>query len=228
MQLLAGEIFDISAALLNDTAKTVYTNAAQLPYLNLALQNLQENFELSNVPVTDAISTVINIPAGEIAIKFNGPGPKLPDDLIEIQKLWEREEGIDPYFPMTRVNSLSQQLAGTELSQFGVYVWESQEIKFLPASRDNDIKIEYIRNLFSPAVDANSPINVVNAASFLEFKNAALCARYIGENTTRADSLDGQAILALDMATGISSKGRQSIITRRRPFRATYKRRYVG
>lgn len=230
VDLLAGEIFDKSAALLNDTAKSVYTNAAQLPYLNLALQELQEWFELYNVPVTDTITAAINIPLGKTEIAFNAvsPNPKLPDDLIETQVLWEREEGINPYVPMTRVNSLPQQLAGTDISQFGIYVWETQKIKFLPSTRDNDIKIEYIRNLFAAAVDANSAINVVNAASYLEFKNAALCARYIGENETRADSLDGQAILALDRATGISSKGRQGIITRRRPFRQSYKRRYIG
>lgn len=230
MQLLAGEIFDASAALLNDTVKSQYTNAAQLPYLKLALQELQEWFELYNIPVTDAItSSPINIPTGFTSIKFNVTnGPKLPDDLIEPLKLWEREEDIDPYVEMTRVNSLPQQITGTDISQFGIYVWESQEIKFFSAVRDNDILIEYTRSLFSPIVDKDSPINVINSASYLEFKNAALCARFVGENPTRADSLDGQALLALDRSTGISSKGRQSIITRRRPFRQSYKRRYIG
>ena len=230
MQLLAGEVFNKSAALLNDTAKSVYTNTAQLPYLNLALQELQEWFELYNVPVTDAItSEPINIPTGETRIKFNGPGPRLPDDLIDIQLLWERPEDEDPYLRMTKVNSLPLEMAGVEISQFSIYVWSGQEIKFFAANRDNDIKIEYIRNLFPPAIDSNSPINVINAASYLEFKNAALCARYIGENETRANSLDGQALIALDRATGISSKGRQSITTRRRPFRAGWKRRsWVG
>lgn len=226
MQLLAGEVFDKSAALLNDTAKSNYTNAAQLPYLNMALQELQEIFELNNIPITDALSTVINIPEGFSSIQFNVTnGPRLPDDLIEPQKLWERDEGGDAFIPMTKVGSLPQNMVGIDISQFQIYVWESQQIKFFAATRDNDIKIEYIRSLFTPIVDLNSPINVVNAQSFLEYRTAALCAQFIGENKTRADELNGNAGLSIDRVTGIGTKGRQSITLRRRPFRSSYKRR---
>jgi len=225
-ELNAGTVMNASAALLNDAAKSLYTFAAQIPFLNLALQELQEIFQLNEVPVVDTTSAVITIPDGIDKIGFGGTNedPKLPDDLIEPQILYERESGVDPYTLMGKLNSLPRQLEGTEISQFINYVWQSQEIRFLPANRDNDIKIDYIRDLFVAIVDENSVINVINAASFLEFRNAGLCAFFIGENKTRADDLNGFASLAIDRATGISTKGRQAIFTRRRPFRSAYKK----
>lgn len=219
--LIARTVMDASAVLLNDQKKQNYTYVVQIPYLNLALQELQEIFELNEIPVTSAKSAVINIPQGYDHIAFNnGSNPTLPNDLIEPSILWERAEGISPYVPMIPVNSLRLNEDGILVSQFRVYVWESQEIRFLPASRDNDIKMDYIRNLFVPAVDENSQINIINAASFLEYRCAALCAEFIGENPTRAQVLNNDAGIAIDRVTGIGSKGRQNIITRRRPFRS--------
>lgn len=218
-----------SAALLNDKNRSVYTYADQIPYLNIALHELQEHFELNNIPATDQLSSVIQVDANVSAIRFNAAGtgadPKLPDDLIEPQKLWERARNTNPFVPMTKVDGLPQSMVGTEISQFQIYVWEANEIRFFAANSDNDIKLEYIRNLFINAVDENSLINVVNGQTFLEYRTAALCAWFIGENKSRSDELNVFAGLAIDRSTGIGTKGRQSTTTRRRPFRSSYKRR---
>lgn len=218
-----------SAALLNDVARTVYTYAAQIPYLSIALQELEEYYELNNIPSTDQLSAVIQVNAGVTEIAFNAAGtaadPKLPDDLIEPQKLWERTRDINPFVPMARVDALPQSMVGIQISQFQIYVWEANELRFFPAVANNDIKLEYIRNLFTLPTDENSIINVVNGKTFLEYRNAALCAEFIGENKTRADDLNVYAGLAIDRSTGIGTKGRQATITRRRPFRSNYKRR---
>jgi hypothetical protein len=229
IDLTAGTVMNSSASLLNDTARSVYTYVAQIPYLKIALHELQEYYELNNIPATDQISAVIQVDAGVVEIAYNAAGtaadPKLPDDLIEPQKLWERTRGIDPYVPMTRVDALPQSMLGVQISQFGIYVWEANEIRFLAAIQNNDIKLEYIRNLFIDPVDETSLINVVNGQTFLEYRTAALCAEFIGENKTRSDDLNVYAGLAVDRSTGIGTKGRQSTITRRRPFRSSYKRR---
>lgn len=218
-----------SAALLNDTARSVYTYAVQIPYLSIALQELEEYYELNNIPSTDQLSAVIQVNSNVTEIAFNAAGtaadPKLPDDLIEPQKLWERQRDINPFVPMTKVDGLPQSMFGIEISQFQIYVWEANEIRFFTANRNNDIKLEYIRNLFTLPTDENSTINVVNGKTFLEYRNAALCAEFIGENKTRADDLNNYAGLAIDRSTGIGTKGRQTTVARRRPFRSSYKRR---
>jgi hypothetical protein len=229
IDLTAGTVMNAAAALLNDVSRSVYTYAAQIPYLNIALQELQEHYELNNIPSTDQLSAVIQVNSGVTAIRYNAAGtaadPKLPDDLIEPQKLWERARDTNPFIPMTKLDALPQNMVGVEISQFQIYIWEANEIRFFPASQNNDIKIEYIRYLFTPPTDENSLINCVNAATFLEYRTAALIAWFIGENKTRSDELNVFAGLAIDRSTGIGTKGRQATITRRRPFRSSYKRR---
>lgn len=224
--LTSGTVMDKAASLNNDTAKSNYTYTVQIPFLNMALQELQEIFELNNVPVTDTVSAALDVVAGIDHISFTAQGSLvLPDDFIEPKQLWEREHGIDPYVPMTRVDNLPRYLEGQEINQFVYYVWQEQEIRFFPANQDNDILMDYTRDLFSAVTDENAALNIINGASFLEYKTAALLSRYIGMDKPRADMLDGEALLALDRAAGIGTKGRQSIMIRRRPFRSSYKRR---
>jgi hypothetical protein len=227
VDLVASTVLAKAASLLNDTARTVYTYAAVLPYLQVALQELQEHFELNNIQATQLSSAVINILAGQTQIAYNvGPAlPELPDDMIEPQQLWEREQNIDPFIPMSRRDYIPHSLEGTPTSQFSFFVWENNTIKFLPSNRNNDIKIDYIKDLFTPLVDENSLINCINGATFLEYRAAALCAEFIERNQTNANALNAYAVMGLDRATGIGVKGKQSIPTRRRPFRASYKKR---
>jgi hypothetical protein len=231
--LIGGNVMDLSASLLNDSAKQVYTYAAQAPYLRMALQELRELFELNSVPVTQKVTApIITLNAGVTAILYNALGtpafPKLPDDMVEPAQLWERPTGIDPYVPMTRRDYLPHYLEGVQTNQFIYFTWNNQKIEVLPAVQVNDIKMDYIQQLFPDAgatIDQNTQINVVNAATFLEYRTASLCAEFIERNTTSSQALGAYAILGLDRVTGISAKSKQTIFTRRRPFRAGYKRR---
>lgn len=226
--LTAGTVMNGSASLLNDTNRTVYTYAAQLPYLKIALQELREDFELNSIPVTENVSSVIQINSGVTEILYNAAGtptnPKLPDDMAEPKQLWERARDIDPYTPMSRKDFLPHYYEGVQISQFLIYTWQDQKIKLLSANRNNDIKIDYVKELFQSIVDENSPINVVNAITALQFRTAGLCAEFIERNIPSANSLNAGALLALNRAEGIGIKGKQSIVTRRRPFRSSYKR----
>lgn len=226
--LTAGTVMNGAASLLNDSARTVYTYAAQIPYLRIALQELREDFELNSIPVTENRSSVIQINSGVTEIVYNAAGtptnPKLPDDMAEPKQLWERARGIDPYTPMSKVDFLPAYMEGVQIPQFLIYSWQDQKIKVLSANRNNDIKIDYVKELFQSIVDENSQINVVNAITALQFRTAGLCAEFIERNQTSADSLNAAAQLALNRAEGIGIKGKQSIVTRRRPFRSGHKR----
>lgn len=226
VDLLAGTVMAKSASLMNDTARTIYTYAAMVPYLQIAMQELREHFELHSIASTEQVSAVINIPIGTTAIIYNGIGvPKLPDNFVEPLQLWERMAGVDPYIPMHRRDFIPHNLEGIPTGEFVYYTWNNQQITLLPSNRSNDIKIDYIQELFSPVVDETSIINVVNAASFLEYRTAGLLAEFIERNTTSSNALNAYAMLAIDRSTGIGVKGKQTIMTRRRPFRAGYKKR---
>lgn len=226
VDLVASTVLDKAATLLNDTARTVYTYTAVLPYLQIALQELQEHFELNGIQSTQLSSAVIPVDAGQTQIAFNAaPLPELPDDMIEPQQLWERVRNIDPYIPMARKDYMPHHLEGTPVSQFGYFVWENNIIKLPESNQNNDIKIDYIKDLFTPLVDEFSLINCINGATFLEYRTAALCAEFIERNQANTNALNAYAVMALDRATGIGVKGKQTIMTRRRPFRAAFKRR---
>lgn len=223
------EIIDMAASLQNDTAQTQYTDPACLPYLNMALDELQEIFEANNIPVTNEVSIVLTIPIGQTVIGYT---TGLPNNLIEIQQLWERSAGTNPWIPMTKKEFLPHYLEGVEYTTFRYWAWINNEIRLFPCNQENDIKMDYIQSIFDTPIDINDVeidlgIRFKNIKSFLGYKTAALCSMYIGENETRAAALNGQAEQALERSLGISIKGTQSIIARRRPFRASYKMRTV-
>jgi len=224
--LVASTVLDKAAVLLNDPIKQTYTYQATLPYLQIALQELREHFEQNNIPVTQETSAIITMAVGQTVIVFDGVGvPTLPNDLVEPGQLWESPSGQNVWVPMTKRDYLPHYLEGVQDDQFIYYVWNGQSIQFLPATAAIDIKIDYIGELFDNFVDQNSSINVINAATFLEYRVAALCAEFIERNMTSAQGLNAYALIGIDRVTSIGVKGRQNIFTRRRPFRAGYKKR---
>jgi len=225
----AGDIMDISAGLLNDYNKDSFTYVAQRPFLQLAIQELQEYYELNNIPITNNTSDVIEVDAGVNMIGFIGDtaAPNLPDDLVEIQQLWYSARDQNVWFPMTKRDFLPHYLETVQIDPLTYWAWYRERIHFLPAISDSDVKMDYVQTLFPDIVDHNSQLNLINGRTFLEYRTAALASQFIGENKSRADELNAFAIPAMDRITGISIKGQQSIMVRRRPFRSGFKNRRI-
>lgn len=218
---------DRSAALMNDPSKTDYTYLVQLPYLNMAIDELVESLEESNASPTNETSAILTVPAGVNSIvSVDEVGPvQYPFNLVELQEVSERNPGTqDSFIPLVRREFLQVFPANNSLLYWH---WEDQQIKFNPngALGPREVQLKYIKEPFSQAVDENSLIGVINARSYLSYKTAALCAMFIGENETRAAVLDTQAEKAMDRLNGLNNKGKQQIMTRHRPFRAGYKAR---
>ncbi len=215
-----------SAALMNDQDRAVYTDAVLLPYLNIALSELQEIFELNNIPSTSVTSATIAVPAGTSLIGFLTV-PALPTDLVEIQQLWESQTGQNNWTPMGKREYLTAAIVGsTQLSMFGVWAWLDQQINLRAANTPLDLKLDYIQNLFAEITIGLVGTNnaVINTDTFFQYRTAALAAEFIEENISRADKLNIYGVSGLERSLGISVKGKQSIAVRRRPFRAAFKR----
>lgn len=227
--LTAAEVMDRSAALMNDPAKTDYTYVAQLPYLNMAIDELVESLEESNSSPTNNTSATIVVPVGMNRITpiedLTVGVPHYPIDLVEIQGVGERATGTqDPFLGLGRREFLQAFPPNNSLLY---WMWEDQIIKFNPngALGSRDIQLKYVRQAIQQASSDTSVIGTINARSYLSYKTAAFCAMFIGENETRAGVLEVQAEKALERITGINNKGRQQIMTRHRPFRASWKAR---
>lgn len=226
--LTAGEVMDRSAALLNDPAKTDFTYIAQLPYLNMAIDELSESLEESNSMPTNRVTSqyiTILVGANRITPIEDPTPPHYPSDLIEIQEIGERLKGSDDTpILMTRVELLKESPPQAALM---FWCWRDRNIQFntYGATTPREIRLDYIAQPIQPAISENSSIGIINARSYLGYKTAALCAMFIGENEARAEVLETQANKALERLTGINNKGKQQIMTRHRPFRAAYKAR---
>lgn len=217
--MLASEVMDRSAALLNDTAKSIFTYTAQIPYLNIALTDLAQLLELNNVGITNKTSQSIILPANSDVIP-------LPADLVEIQQVWQRTNStLNGFTRIQKFEFLPQYLVNTITSFIPAWSWQDELIKVIPANTILDIRLDYIKNGFPTVTASTDSISMINGLNFLAYRTAGHCALYIGENPTRADQLYGEAILSSDLIMGISSKGKQSIATRRRPFMAGYRTR---
>lgn len=224
-ELTAASVMDTAAALMNDQAKQQFTYDVQLEYLNMAARDLQEIFEQNEVPVVATGSVIIPVDAGVDHIAYADSGAtRLPDDMISPSVVWERQRNINPFTLMTPLDFLDLSLSGQEINQFIWYVWQSQEIQFFKANQDNDIKIDYIKNLFMTITDPTDNISVINAHSYLSYRTARHLAIFVAENPSRGQTLEINATQASDILLSIGTKGRQKIVTRRRPFRSGYKR----
>jgi len=221
--MTSGDVMDASAVLLNDTAKQIFTYTAQLPYVNMALRELQESLEECNVPLNNATNTSIVIPAGTTTLGF-ATSPALPANLIEIQELSERLNGSNnDYILMARVEFLPPYVQ--QVSDLIYFTWQNQTINFIGALSDRQLKLDYIAAVLSPVTNVlgTDVINMLNAQSFLQYRVAALCAQFIGENEDRANMLNQFASLALDRVLNINTKGKQAMPARRRPFQSAYR-----
>lgn len=228
MILLASEVMDLSAAALNDADRTTYTYDIQIPYLKMALQELQEIFQLNSLPITQQTSAVIALTAGDDSIQFNViNSPRLPDNLIEPQRLWEQNRDSGPFMPMTRKEYIPHGLSSA-MNQQIYWVWQQNKIILLPSNQNNDIKIDYLGSLFPKYVIEQTIIPCQNGLGFLSYRIGGLIKELIERDLQGASSLNGFASLALDRIQGISIKGKQSIMARRRPFRSSYKSTHLG
>jgi hypothetical protein len=232
--LTAAQVMDMAAARLNDVDKTLYSYTTQIPYLNVALAELQEHYEANNVPVTDQTSAIIEVDAaseGFVEVSFDDGtaiAPFLPDDLIEPKVVWESPRDLNQFTIMTKIDYLPQYQIGAQINQFVFYQWASNQLKMIAANANNDLKLDYVRSLFIPVTISTDELFVINSLSFLGNRTASLIAHDIEENDSRSQALYADALLGLDRSLSITTKGRQRITIRRRPFRAGFKTSRLG
>lgn len=219
-------VLNQAAALMNDKAETIYTNDAVLPYFKMAIDTLEKIFRLNNVPITNTSKIAIRLSAGTTVLSPFPTAPFYPADLIEVQNLWERLYGSNEGFTeVVKQEFEPAWLHGIQSSSLQYYWWDKDVINFLPANTDRELKLDYIRSLFPNSVTADSIIYIDGVGDYLYYKSASLMSDFVGENPTRAVKLASYAEDALEQELGISSKSRQNIVVRRRPFRAAYKSR---
>lgn len=218
--LNAGDIFNDVRSHLNDTAGASYDNDVILPYLNIAVDELQQELERHNVGLTNAVESDIDVAAGQTELS----GLDLPEGLVEIEGVYERiSGGGNEYQRMERVNFLPA-IDDDDLTQYlQWFTWNDQKIQFVGSTSDEQLRIEFIKRRIPKIVNAATVIDIIGARSVLSYRTGGIIAQEVMENESRAEVLNGNALDRLNTLLAINLKGKQAINVRRRPFRAGFK-----
>lgn len=221
LPVTAESIFNKVRALENDNDGAVYTDTVIIPYFQIAYDDLRNELEDYQVPIANVTSDIIVITAGVLGIGGSDQ-PALPRNLVEVLSMYERLSGTnDQFMLMDHRQFLPEINVPTTYLQY--WAWEDQQIKFLGATANLDVKMHYIGDNLGDPSTGESNIRIFNSRNYLAFRTAALCAMYVMENDTRATALNINAGRCLDTLLSIMIKPQQSIITRRRPFMGRYK-----
>jgi hypothetical protein len=183
--MFASSVMDDAAALLNDQGKVRYTYAIQLSYLQMANDELIQKLAVNGISVLKKFSSVAVIASGASVFP-------IPVDMLLPEKMFERQAGSnDVFILMTEKQAPPEELNGTSLS---FWSYRNLAITLGPANlqgalQAREVKLDYTRILTS-ITSSGTVVEIDASKRFLAQRTAGLCARYIGENTQRADQLD--------------------------------------
>lgn len=218
---LASAVFAESQALLNDVAKSIWTDAVLLPFLQKAHRELQVLIWENGLDVIKEITTVI-----EVAANATSLGASLPTDLLEPKTLQERVNGStseNDWRDVPEADPLPR-ISPTVSIQY--WNWREEVIEFIAPTTDREVKLRYFKGLTVP-IESSSPIGFIFGETFLGPRTAALAAGSVG-NTTRADELNTDSALWIPKILAANVKRGQAIPTRRIPYRRGYRRFILG
>lgn len=211
--MLASEVMDQAASILNDTALSLYTYAVQTPYLKQATEVLQKRLAVFGIQVERVVSASISVAA-------NATYVTLPADFLLPVSLQERNvgENDDQWVDMDERawEPITEPIAYIEYWSFRnnrVYIRECSVAK--------EVRMKYIRTLTAIS-SSNSTVDVDASKNYLAAKTAELCARYIGQNSDLANEIAGREVEACedDLLRMYVLQGQSANRGRRRPFRA--------
>lgn len=179
--VLASDVMDSSAALLNDTARALYTNAVQQPYLRMANESLEQVLLSYGIDVQRKNSSAIDVAALAATLI-------LPSDFLLPISLHERADGSISEADWTPMYEQDSLIGFIQTNTLGVWSYNNNAVNFIGATTAREVLLTYERSLADVSTAA-SPIDVEKFKRFLSRKTAELCARFIGMNSTLADEL---------------------------------------
>lgn len=184
MALLASTVLTSARILLNDPSGAIYPDAAMYPLLNKAYRELQVKLTTFGISTTKEIFTVVAVNVGTTSLS---DGAGLPTDLIYPIELFERAKNSTEFWKLMQETNFEPN--EVTLSTFlNFWTWREDEIKFIGALTDRDVKIRGIKSLGS-ITSGTSPILILDSDLWIAQRAAAIAALTIGANPTRAQAL---------------------------------------
>ena len=240
MATTVDDVINEAVILLNDPNKRLFTNDKLLPLIKKAYRELGVELHNNGAPLLREVSDIINVSANSTDFSYkileeDGTqrlgldglpeiGSNQPEDIVIPIRLKERGDGDGNFSPMENRYWEPTDNPGASLRYWS---WREEEIKFLGAITDRQVIIYYRKSLRA-LVELTDTVPYANAINFLSPRAAALAARFIGNNNTKADKLDIDAHINLGKLVSRTVKGSQSITSRRRSYWQYLRNRQQG
>ena len=205
--MLASEVMDEAAALMNDSSKFTWGYTELLPYLRRAYATMELHFMLNGVRELKEVSAIMPVLAGSTLIVP-------PNDFVQPIDIEERAVGSNDSF--MRMNEMEW---GGDIKTDDIQFWvfREGEININSPRTDREIRLRY-RKSFITITSENSNISVVLSKPYLSAKTAANASAFGASNAERAAILNAEANDCLTMLINSEIRNQQGIKFRRKPY----------
>lgn len=206
MAILVSDVNTRIRSLVGDSATDWTTSAILLPYINAAYEKVATLLRARGITILRKTSAAITVLTGTTAITRSG-GTTYPGDLVRPIELVERVSGSGSYVRMVQSQGVMQDRATSTL--FGEWDWNNDEIHFVGASGDVQVKIHYDATLAALTADSDTLLiqDCLNAVAFFAASDAV---RGRGQSALAAD-LATQGQTATDAITAAELTSKESL-----------------
>lgn len=215
--MLASEVMDEAAALMNDAGKYTWGYTQLLPYLQRAYSTLELNLFLNGVRSLKEVSAIIPVAALESVVT-------LPADFVQAISMEERALGSADGFVGVAESDWDQAVSADSIMYWN---WREDGLKINAPKIPREIRLRYRKGL-TAITGANSNITILLSKGFLSAKTAANASAFGASNVERAAILNSEAGECLTMLINSEIRNQQGSKFRRRPYGANRRARRGG
>jgi hypothetical protein len=215
--MLASEIMDEAAALMNDAGKLTWGYPQLLPYLQRAYSTLELHLVLNGVRSLKEVSAIIPVAALESVIT-------LPADFVQPISVEERAFGSqDAFYPVGEADWDQ----GPNVDSIMYWNWREEGLKINAPRIPREVRLRY-RKTLTPIIGENTNITILLSKPYLSAKCAANASAFGASNVERAAILNAEAGECLAMLINSEIRNQQGVVFRRRPYGASRRARRGG
>lgn len=213
MPSTAGSVCLQAAYHLNDGSQLVYTTALLLPYLNMAIQELDAECAVYEVTPMRRGSITIEVPIASVSL------PQYPVDYVETVALYERpNDSTQAFIEVKEFLAIDKQYIAIPQTEIVQWVSRGPLVYINPPSSAREVSLEYIAG-FTTAASSGTAIDIEASKLFLSLTTARNAARDAGNSKKKADDLEPEITRARDRVIRRLQKNTQTAMgTRRRPY----------
>jgi hypothetical protein len=183
----AEDVLNLTRALINDAAGSVFSDSVLMPLLNSAYRALQRQLAESGVSVlVSQIDLDLPLTSGVTPMQISDVStPQLPTDLLAPHQLWERQTSTcDLFVPMEKITGGLPNFQ--PVTYLRMWEWREDMINLIGATSAITVRLRY-EKILPQLVLGTDPVMIRASNDALAYTTAALAARARGNRALAAD-----------------------------------------